>query len=107
MPSGYGERAGSLRAFVFDRNRMLVTRGGVAVPLGGRSAALLGALLDANGRAVEKDALIAAAWPGMIVEDGNLTVHSSPQPRGQLACRVRSVIASARKLLSGTSRRSW
>ena len=48
---------------------------GEAVPVGGRGAALLGALLDARGKVVEKDALISAAWPDMIVEDGNLTVQ--------------------------------
>ncbi|MEO7222535.1 MAG: winged helix-turn-helix domain-containing protein, partial [Devosia sp.] len=61
--------------FVFDRTRMLLAKDGDAIPLGGRAAALLGALLDAQGKPVEKDALIAAAWPGMIVEDGNLTVQ--------------------------------
>jgi TolB-like protein len=61
--------------FVFDRQRMLVTNGGKAVPIGGRGVALLAALLDARGKPVDKDALIAAAWPGVIVEDGNLTVQ--------------------------------
>jgi TolB-like protein len=61
--------------FTFDRQRMVITKGGVVVPVGGRAAALLGALLDARGNAVEKDALISAAWPDMIVEDGNLTVQ--------------------------------
>jgi TolB-like protein/Tfp pilus assembly protein PilF len=61
--------------FAFDRKRMLVTKDGDAVPVGGRGAALLGALLDARGKPVGKDALIGAAWPGMIVEDGNLTVQ--------------------------------
>ena len=53
----------------------MVLKDGVAVPLGRRGIALLAALLDARGQVVEKDALIAAAWPGMIVEDGNLTVQ--------------------------------
>ena len=61
--------------FMFDRKRMVVTKDGEAVPIGGRGAALLGALLDARGKAVEKDALISAAWPDVIVEEGNLTVQ--------------------------------
>lgn len=67
-PDGFGP-------FVFDRNRMVVTKDDKTIPLGGRAAALLGTLLDAQGEPVGKDALIAAAWPGMIVEDGNLTVQ--------------------------------
>jgi len=61
--------------FIFDRQRMVVTKDGDAVPLGARGAALLGALLEARGKAVEKDALISAAWPDVTVEDGNLTVQ--------------------------------
>jgi TolB-like protein/Flp pilus assembly protein TadD len=61
--------------FVFDRQKLAVTKDGEAVPLGGRSLALLVALLEARDQVVEKDALIAAAWPGVIVEDGNLTVQ--------------------------------
>ncbi len=41
----------------------------------GGAAALLGALIDAHGEPVDKERLIAVAWPGMIVEDGNLTVQ--------------------------------
>ena len=62
-------------SFTFDRQRMVVTKDGDAVPVGSRGAALLGALLDARGKVVEKDALISAAWPDVIVEDGNLTVQ--------------------------------
>src|SRR5688572_18209747 len=61
--------------FTFDRRRKVVTKDGDAVPVGARGAALLGALLDARDKAVEKDALISAAWPDVIVEDGNLTVQ--------------------------------
>lgn len=61
--------------FTFDRQRMAVLKNGEPVPLGGRGAALLGALLDARDKVVEKDALIRAAWPNLIVEDGNLTVQ--------------------------------
>ncbi|MDB5542327.1 MAG: Adenylate cyclase [Devosia sp.] len=61
--------------FTFDRQRMVVSKNGAAVPLGGRSAVLLGALLDARGQVVEKDALIGAVWPDVIVEDGNLAVQ--------------------------------
>ncbi len=43
--------------------------------LGQRAVALLRLLLQEAGRPVGKDALIGAAWPGLSVEDSNLTVQ--------------------------------
>ena len=43
--------------------------------LGGRAVALLERLVAAGGAPVSKDDLIAAAWPGLVVEDSNLTVQ--------------------------------
>ena len=43
--------------------------------LGRRAVALLRALIDRAGAPVSKDALIEAAWPGLAVEEGNLTVQ--------------------------------
>jgi TolB-like protein len=51
-----------------------LTREGRAVALGQRALALLEALAAAEGP-VDKAALIEAAWPGTIVEEGNLTVQ--------------------------------
>jgi len=62
-------------AFCFDRERMALTCEGRPLALGGREAALLTALLDAQGAVVSKDALMDAAWPGTIVEQANLTVQ--------------------------------
>ncbi len=45
------------------------------VPLGQRAAALLQALIAANDQPVPKSALLEAAWPGIVVEEGNLTVQ--------------------------------
>ncbi|MBN9311100.1 winged helix-turn-helix domain-containing protein, partial [Devosia sp.] len=39
------------------------------------ATALLERLLAARGRPVAKDELMASAWPGIVVEDGNLTVQ--------------------------------
>src|SRR5690348_7113469 len=61
--------------FVFDRVGAALTRDGSPVSLGGRAAALLGAMVAADGAAVSKEALIEAAWPGTIVEEGNLSVQ--------------------------------
>jgi TolB-like protein/cytochrome c-type biogenesis protein CcmH/NrfG len=61
--------------FLFDRQRMTLARDGHAIGIGSRGAALFGALLEAGGGVVGKDALIAAAWPDSVVEERNLTVQ--------------------------------
>ncbi|MBL0373026.1 winged helix-turn-helix domain-containing protein [Rhizobium sp. KVB221] len=50
-------------------------RDGEKVALGQRGTALLKTLLEADGQPIGKDALIEAAWPGTIVEEGNLSVQ--------------------------------
>jgi TolB-like protein len=60
--------------FAFSPPTGQLTRDGVAVPLGGRAAAILAALVEADGT-VPKETLLTQAWPGVIVEDGNLTVQ--------------------------------
>jgi TolB-like protein len=74
--------------FVLDGATL--TRDGHPVALGGRGAALLAALVRAEGEVVSKDELIEAAWPGTMVEEGNLSVQISslrkslgPAPGGQ------------------------
>ena len=62
-------------AFAFDRERLTLSRDGHPVGLNSRGAALLAALLDANGAIVRKEALMDAAWPGTLVEEGNLSVQ--------------------------------
>jgi TolB-like protein len=61
--------------FVLDIGRGTLARGGVSVPLGQRALAVLAALAEAPGRTVAKEDLLARAWPGTIVEEGNLTVQ--------------------------------
>ncbi len=65
----------SFGPFMFDHDSAALSREGKPISIGGRGAALLGALLDAEDAVVGKEALIEAAWPGMIVEDGNLAVQ--------------------------------
>ena len=50
-------------------------RGAEPVALGGRAVALLRVLLDKAGKPVAKDALMDAAWPGLAIEESNLTVQ--------------------------------
>ena len=45
------------------------------IVLGQRAVALLRLLLEHAGTPVSKDALFEAAWPGLAVEDSNLTVQ--------------------------------
>lgn len=61
--------------FVFDRDRLSVTRDGEHTSLGSHGSALLNALLEAGSALVGKDKLLGAAWPGTIVEESNLTVQ--------------------------------
>jgi TolB-like protein len=61
--------------FVLDRRRAALLRNGEAISLSHRGYLLLEALLEARGEAVEKSELMEHAWPGLVVEDGNLTVQ--------------------------------
>src|ERR1700730_706930 len=52
---------------------------GVFVPvvIGSRALDVLGVLIEGDGDLVSKDGIMAAAWPGTVVEDNNLTVQIS------------------------------
>ena len=65
----------SFGPFVFYRVSRTLARDGSPVSLGTRAAAILEALLDGHGAAVGKDRLIEAGWPGLVVEEGNLSVQ--------------------------------
>ena len=58
------------------RERELVGPAG-SIELSSRAFDLLAALLAQPDALLDKDALFAAAWPGMIVEDNTLQVHMS------------------------------
>ena len=60
---------------------------GRVLPVGQRGLLILQTLLEARGEVVAKSTLMAAAWPGLVVEDSNLSVQ----------------IAALRKLLGTTS----
>ena len=47
------------------------------ISIGSRALDLLGLLIERQGQLVSKDAIMQAVWPGMVVEDGNLTVQIS------------------------------
>ena len=61
--------------FMLDAARGALLRDGAPVALGQRALAVLAALGETPGRTVAKEDLLARAWPGTIVEEGNLTVQ--------------------------------
>ncbi|WP_132573184.1 winged helix-turn-helix domain-containing tetratricopeptide repeat protein [Rhizobium sp. BK008] len=65
----------SFGPFLYDPVTGSLWRDGKSVAAGPRPAALLGLLLEAEGRVVTKADLIDRAWTGLAVEEGNLTVQ--------------------------------
>lgn len=61
--------------FRLDVKAEILFRGADPMPVGRRAVAVLLALLERPGVPVSKDALMQAAWPGLAVEEGNLTVQ--------------------------------
>lgn len=63
--------------FALDPGAGDLLRDGVPVALGQRALGVLAVLVEAGGAAVSKDVLMERAWPGVTVEEGNLTVQIS------------------------------
>jgi TolB-like protein/Flp pilus assembly protein TadD len=61
--------------FRLDADAEILFRDAQPIVLGQRAVALLRLLLEQAGAPVSKDALFEAAWPGLAVEDSNLTVQ--------------------------------
>lgn len=64
-----------LGPFRLDGNAEMLFRGTEPLTLGDRAVALLRVLVERAGTPVSKDTLIEAAWPGVTVEESNLTVQ--------------------------------
>ena len=84
-------------AFRFDRGSgdlLRLDEAGIAEPvaIGSRALSLLRLLVERAGELISKDAIMEAVWPGMVVEEGNLTVQVSTlrrildQGRDQASC---------------------
>ncbi|MGE0499542.1 MAG: winged helix-turn-helix domain-containing tetratricopeptide repeat protein [Rhizobiaceae bacterium] len=65
----------SFGPFALDAERGVLIREGKPAQLGQRAAALLQALVEAGGAPVTKTELMDRGWPGLTVEEGNLTVQ--------------------------------
>jgi TolB-like protein len=63
--------------FRLDSKQRTVSRDGKPVRVGGRALDILFALASANGGVISKDALMAAVWPGQIVEENAIQVQVS------------------------------
>jgi TolB-like protein/Tfp pilus assembly protein PilF len=61
--------------FRLDSDAQMLLHGAEPITLGQRAVALLRLFLERAGAPVSKDALIEAAWPGLAVDDSNLTVQ--------------------------------
>ena len=97
--------------FAFDRARMVLEREGQPVTIGGRGAAVLAVLLEAQGQVVTRNELLDAVWHGQVVEERNLTVQIAAlrkamgdQPNGEDLIRTVSRVGY-RLLLDGVSPR--
>jgi TolB-like protein len=65
----------TLGPFRLDISSEILFRGADPVPVGRRAVGVLRALVEHLGAPVSKDALMQAAWPGLTVEEANLTVQ--------------------------------
>jgi TolB-like protein len=61
--------------FLLDSARGTLTRDGAALAVGQRGLRVLQVLLEAAGEPVAKAELMQQAWPGLVVEDSNLSVQ--------------------------------
>jgi DNA-binding winged helix-turn-helix (wHTH) protein len=61
--------------FRLDISAEILFRGAEPLPVGRRAVVLLRTLIERPGVPVSKDALIEAAWPGLAVEESNLSVQ--------------------------------
>jgi TolB-like protein len=61
--------------FRLDADAGILFHGAEPTPLGRRAVRLLVVLTQRAGVPIAKEALIQAAWPGLVVEDSNLTVQ--------------------------------
>ncbi|WP_366842474.1 winged helix-turn-helix domain-containing protein [Reyranella sp.] len=68
-------RAGQISPFRLDAKAEILFRGTEPVALGRRAVALLRLLVERAGTPVSKETLIEATWPGLAIEESNLTVQ--------------------------------
>ena len=95
--------------FRLDSGTGVLTKGGVPMELGSRAAAVLTTLVERSNEYVQKGSIIDAAWPGVVVEEGNLAVQisrSAACSRKRLAASTGSRPRKARLSLRRTGHRA-
>ena len=60
-----------------DPEAQVLTDAGTPMALGARAVAVLTVLVSQANKYVQKAAIMAAAWPGLVVEEANLSVQIS------------------------------
>ena len=88
-----------LGPFRLDTEAGVLSRDGIPMPLGPRAVAVLAALVKRANEYLPKAGLMDAAWPGLVVEEGNLAVQISGIRRvlGQVSGGERWVETLARR----------
>jgi DNA-binding winged helix-turn-helix (wHTH) protein len=87
LENGCMDAISSAESILFERFRLdrqggclfRLDQDGVCTPvaLGSRALDLLGLLVERKGELISKDAIMAAVWPGRVVEEANLNVQIS------------------------------
>jgi TolB-like protein/Tfp pilus assembly protein PilF len=83
----------------------------VPVAIGSRALDLLGVLVERPGSLISKGEMIAAVWPGIVVEDSNLTVQISAlrrvldQGRAERSC-IQTVAGRGYRFVATVTRRT-
>src|SRR6516165_10493928 len=88
----------SYGAWEIDAGRRELRSAGLPVPLSGRAFDILEVLVRSAGELVKKDELMAAVWPGMIVEENTLQSHISA---------LRKAFGGGREILKTSSGRGY
>ncbi|MGA9574694.1 MAG: winged helix-turn-helix domain-containing protein [Lysobacterales bacterium] len=89
----------SFAGFTLDCGRVVLTRDGIELPLRPKSFEVLHYLLRNSRQLVERDELLAAVWPGVVVTDDSLT---------QCVADIRKVLGDdSKKLLLTVPRRGY
>ena len=69
-------RVFEIRPYRLESDASVLTRDGIAMPLGPRAVAVLRTLVERVNEYVPKAQIIQAVWPGVVVEEGNLPCKS-------------------------------
>jgi TolB-like protein len=114
------EPLGGSEVFLFDGFRLDRRAGGLfrrnehgvfaRVSIGSRALGVLSVLAERHGDLVSKDEIIAAVWPGMVVEDSNLPIQISglrrllDQGRAEGSC-IQTVAGRGYRFVATVTRR--